>query len=95
MSFLNETIKELIAENKINDNFKIIEELKNEGLIQSTDEVQTLVNDELDETLEWSSTAPQLVDKKELGILIIVTKATLKRKKNVNRRKSLNFSKIQ
>ena len=52
MSFLNETIKELIAENKINDNFKIIEELKNEGLIQSTNEVQTLVNDELDETLE-------------------------------------------
>ena len=29
LSFVNETIKELIAENKINDNFEIIEEPKN------------------------------------------------------------------
>ena len=28
LSFVNDTIKELIAENKINDNFKIIEEPK-------------------------------------------------------------------
>ena len=61
---MNETIKELIAENKINDNFKIIEEPKNGDLIQSTHEVQTLVNDELNETLDWSPTTPQLVDEK-------------------------------
>ena len=78
LSFVNETIKELIAENKINDNFKIIEEPKNGDLIQSTDEAQTLVNDELNETLDWSPTAPQLVDEKELGILIIDTIATFK-----------------
>ena len=36
MSFVNETIKELIAENKINNNFTIIEEPKNGDLIQST-----------------------------------------------------------
>ena len=47
LSFANETIKELIVENKINDNFKVIEEPKNGDLIQSTDEAQTLVNDEL------------------------------------------------
>ena len=34
LSFVNETIKELIAENKINYNFKIIEELKIGDLIQ-------------------------------------------------------------
>ena len=80
MSFVNETIKELIAENKINDNFRIIEEPKNGDLIQSTDEAQTLVNDELNETLDWCPTSPQLVDEKELGILIIATIDTLKRK---------------
>ena len=32
LSFVNETITELIAENKINDNFKIIEEPKTEIL---------------------------------------------------------------
>ena len=52
LSFVNETIKELIAENKINDNFKIIEEPKSGDLIQSNDETQTLVNDELNETLD-------------------------------------------
>ena len=56
LSFVNETIKELIAENKINDNFRIIEEPKNGDLIQSTDEAQTLVNDELNETLDWCPT---------------------------------------
>ena len=61
---MNETIKELIAENKINDNFKIIEEPKNGDLIQSIHEVQTLINDELNETLDWSPTTPQLVDEK-------------------------------
>ena len=80
LSFVNETIKELTAENKINDNFKIIEETKNGDLIQSTDETQTLVNDEVNETLDWNPTAPQLVDENELGILIIATIATLKRK---------------
>ena len=57
LSFVNETIKELIAENRINDNFKIIKEPKNGDLIQSTDEAQTLINDELNETLDWSPTA--------------------------------------
>ena len=81
LSFVNETITELIAENKINDNFKIIEEPQNRDLIQSTDDAQTLVmNDKLNETLEWSPTALQLVDEKELGILIIAAIATLKRK---------------
>ena len=46
LSFLNEIIKEHIAENKINDNFKIFEKPKNRDLFQSTDEGQT-VNDEL------------------------------------------------
>ena len=68
MSFVNETIKELIAENKINNNFTIIEEPKNGELIQSTNEVQTLVNDELNETLDWSHPAPELVNEKESGI---------------------------
>ena len=77
-SFVNETIKELITENEINDNFEIIEKPKNGDLIQSTDEAQTLVNDGLNETRDWSPTGPQLVDEKELGILIIVTIATLK-----------------
>ena len=41
-----------------------LEEPKNGNLIQSTDEEQTLVNDESNETLEWSPIAPKLVDKK-------------------------------
>ena len=56
MSFVNETIKELIVESKINDNFKIIEKPRNGDLIQSTDEAQTLVNDGLNEALDWSPT---------------------------------------
>ena len=64
LSFVNETIKELIAENKINDNFGIFEEPKSGDLIQSTDEAQNLVNDELNEILGWSPTTPQLVDEK-------------------------------
>ena len=64
LSFVNETIKEVIAENKIKDNFKIIEEPKNGDLIKSTVEAQTIVKDELNETLDWSPTAPQLVDEK-------------------------------
>ena len=47
LSFLNEIIKELVAENKINDNFKIVEKPKNGDLFQSTGEGQTSVNDEL------------------------------------------------
>ena len=63
-SFVNETIKELIAENRIKDNFKIIEEPKSGDLIKSTVEAQTIVKDELNETLDWSPTVPQLVDEK-------------------------------
>ena len=89
-------LKQLIAKSKINDNFKIIMKPENGNLNQSTDEVQTLLNDELNETLEGSPTAPQFVDEKELEILIITTIATLKIKKikNVDRRKSLILSKI-
>ena len=71
-------LEQLIAKSKINDNFKIIMEPENGNLNQSTDEVQTLLNDELNETLDGSPTAPQLVDEKELEILIIATIATLK-----------------
>ena len=49
--------------------------------MQSTNEAQALVNDEINETLDWSSTAPQLVDEKELGIPKMATRATLKRNK--------------
>ena len=89
-------LKQLIAKSKINDNFKIIMKPENGNLNQSTDEVQTLLNDELNETLDGSPTAPQFVDEKELEILIITTIATLKIKKikNVDRRKSLILSKI-
>ena len=76
------SIKEFIAENKINYNFEIIEESKNGDLIQSIDEGHTLVNDELNETLDWSPTAHQLVSEKQLGILIIATTAILKTKNN-------------
>ena len=41
----------------INDNFKIIVESENGNLNQSTDEVQTLLNDDLNET-DGSPTAP-------------------------------------
>ena len=81
LTFVNETIKQLIAKNKIDDNFKITLEPENGNLNQSTDEIQTLLNNELNETLDESPTAPQLVDEKELEIIIIVTIATLKRKK--------------
>ena len=50
LAFVNETIKQLIAKNKINDNFKITVEPENGNLNQSTDEIQTLLNDELNET---------------------------------------------
>ena len=40
--------------------------------------MQTLLNDELNETLDQSPPAPQIVDGKELQILIIVTIAILK-----------------
>ena len=81
LTFVNETIKQLIAKNKTNDNFKIIVEPENGNLNQSTDEVLTLFNDELNETLDKRPTAPQLVDEKDLEILIIAAIATLKRKK--------------
>ena len=42
----------------INDNFKIIVESKNGNLNQSTDEGQTLLNDDLNETPDGSPTAP-------------------------------------
>ena len=77
LTFVNETIKQFIAKNKINDNFKIIVEPENGNLNQSTDEVQT---DEFNETLDGSPTAPQFVDEKELETLIIATTATLKTK---------------
>ena len=50
---------------------------------------------ETNETLDESPTTPQLVDYKELEILIIATIANLRRKyKNVHRMKSFNLSKI-
>ena len=55
MTFVNETIKQFIAKNKINDNFKIIVEPENGNLNQSTDEVQT---DEFNEALDGDPTAP-------------------------------------
>ena len=45
LSFVNKTINELTAENKINDNFEIIEKPKNGDLIQSIHEAQSLVDD--------------------------------------------------
>ena len=77
LTFVNETIKQLIAKNKINDDFKIIAEPEHGNLNQSTNEVQT---DEFNETLDGSPTAPQFVDEKELETLIIATTATLKTK---------------
>ena len=70
LTFVDETIKQLIAKNKINDTFKIIVEPENGNLNQSTDEVQT---DEFNETLDGSPTAPQFVDEKELETLLITT----------------------
>ena len=55
LKFVNETIKQLIAKNEINDNFKIIVEPENGNLNQSTDEVQT---DEFNEALDGGPTAP-------------------------------------
>ena len=66
LSFVNEAIKQLITKNKINDNFKIVEETKNGNLNQSTDKVQTLLNGESNGTLDRSPTTPQVVDDKEL-----------------------------
>ena len=63
LTFVNETIDQLIAKKKINDKFKIIVEPENGTLNQSTDEVQT---DKFNETLDGSPTAPQFVDEKEL-----------------------------
>ena len=77
LTFVNETIKQLIAKNKINDDFKIIVEPEHGNLNQSTNEVQT---DEFNETLDGSPTAPQFADEKELETLIIATTATLKTK---------------
>ena len=57
---------------------KIIVEPNNGNLNQSTDKVQTLLNDELNETLNGNPTTPQFVDEKELEILIITTLASLK-----------------
>ena len=61
LTFVNETSKQLIAKNKINDNFKTIVEPENGNLNQSTDEVQT---DGFNEILDGSATAPQFVDEK-------------------------------
>ena len=58
LTFVNETIKQLIAKNKTNDNFKIIVEPENGNLNQSIDEVQT---DEFNETLDGSPTALHLI----------------------------------
>ena len=74
LTFVNETIKQLIVKNKINDNFKIVEP-ENGNLNQPFDEVQA---DEFNETLDGSPTAPQFTDEKELEILIIATIATWK-----------------
>lgn len=51
-------LNNFFSKNKINGIFKIIEEPGNENLNQSTDAVQTLRNDELNETLDGSFTAP-------------------------------------
>ena len=39
LSFVNETIEQLIAKNKFNENFKIVQKTENGSLNQSTDEV--------------------------------------------------------
>ena len=80
-SLVNENIRQLIAKNKINDHFKIVKEPENGNLNQSTDEAQTLLNDELNEILDGRPTTHQLVNGKELEILIMATIATLNRKK--------------
>ena len=80
-SLVNENIRQLIAKNKINDHFKIVKEPENGNLNQSTDEAQTLLNDELNEILDGRPTTHQLVNGKELEILIMPTIATLNRKK--------------
>ena len=45
-----------IAKNKINDNFKIVEEPEHGNLNQSTDEAQALLDGKLNEILEGSPT---------------------------------------
>ena len=69
------TIEQIIAKNKINDNFKIIVEPEHGNLNQFTDEIQT---DKFNETLDGRPTAPPFVNEKELEILTIATIATLK-----------------
>ena len=81
LSLVNENIRQLISKNKINDHFKIVKEPENGNLNQSTDEAQTLLNDELNEILDGRPTTHQLVNGKELEILIMATIATLNRKK--------------
>ena len=63
LSFVNEIIGELISGNKVNDNFKIIEEPKNGNLIQSTDEAQALVNPLSANLTKWSDTLKKFVGK--------------------------------
>ena len=58
LSFVNEITKQLIAKNKINDNFKIVEEPEHGNLNQSTDEAQALHDGKLNEILEGSPTTP-------------------------------------
>ena len=56
--------------------WKLVEKTENGNLNQSTDKVHTLLTDELDGTLGWSPTMPQLVDDKESEILIMAIKKT-------------------
>ena len=54
LSFVNEITKQLIAKNKINDNFKIVEEPEHGNLNQSIDEAQALLDGKLNEILGGS-----------------------------------------
>ena len=80
LSFENEGVKQLFRKNKINDNFKIIEEPENGNLDYCSDEVQTLRNDEFGKTLDGGLITPLLVEEKELEAPIIATIVILKRK---------------
>ena len=64
LSFANKTMKELITRNKIIDNF--VPGTENRNLDRTIDEGQTLLNDELNETLDGNPTTLQLVGEKEL-----------------------------
>ena len=79
LTFVNETIKQLIAKNKINDNFGVIVEPENGNLIN------LLTKYRLTNSMRPKTGAPLYlslyVDEKELEILIIATIATLKNKK--------------